>query len=332
MTKVKSPPRGAGKYENIWPDLPLEAWKETCETLHRWTQIVGKIRLGLAPMTNHWWQVSLSVTARGLTTSPIPYGPRVFQMDFDFISHEMLITTDSGDRRAIALKPRSVADFYKENMSALASLGISVRIWTTPVEIAQRTPFEQDRAHASYDPDYAHRFWKVLVQTDRVLKAFRGRYIGKASPVQFFWGSFDMAATRFSGRPAPEHPGAPNVGRSVMVEAYSHEVSSCGFWPGAGLGKPAFYAYAYPEPEGFRDHPVQPAKASYNRDFGEFILPYDAVRTARSPDKDLLSFFESTYEAAAILGNWDRASLERAGSEFSGNEDCDTPREHHQDL
>jgi hypothetical protein len=327
MTDAKQPLGSTEKKEDSWPALPLEAWQETCETLHRWFQIVGKIRLKLAPMTNHWWHVSFSVTSRGLTTSPMPYGSRVCQIDFDFISHEMLITTGSGDTRAIALKPRSVADFYGETMAALTSLGMTVGIWTTPVEIAERTPFEQDRAHASYDPEYAHRFWKVLVQTDRVQKAFRGRFIGKASPVQFFWGSFDMAATRFSGRPAPEHPGGPNVARSVMVEAYSHEVSSCGFWPGAGLGKPAFYAYAYPEPEGFREHLVEPAEASYNRDFGEFILPYDAVRTAPSPDEKLLSFFESTYEAAAIHGKWDRASLERGGDEH-----CDTPVKYHQDL
>ncbi len=327
MTNVNRPLDGTGKTEDIWPALPLEAWQETCETLHRWTQIVGKIRLKRAPMTNHWWQVSLSVTSRGLTTSPMPYGSRAFQIDFDFITHELLVTTDSGDTRSLALKPRSVADFYGETISVLKSLGLTVDIWTTPVEIPERTPFERDHVHASYDPDYAHRFWKVLVQTDRVLKAFRGRYIGKASPVQFFWGSFDMAATRFSGRRAPEHPGGPNVSRFVMVEAYSHEVSSCGFWPGTGLGRPAFYAYAYPEPKGFKEHLVQPEEASYNGDFGEFILPYDAVRTAPSPDAKLLSFLESTYEAAAIHGKWDRAALERGGDEH-----CDTPVKYHQEL
>lgn len=313
--------------DGAWPELPFEAWQDTCATLHLWTQIVGKIRLALAPMTNHWWQVSLSVTSRGLTTSPMPYGERICQIDFDFLSHELLVTTDSGDMRVLALKPRPVADFYREIMSALTSLGMDVDIWTTPVEIAERTPFERDRAHASYDPGYARRFWEVLVQTDRVLKAFRGRFLGKASPVQFFWGSFDMAATRFSGRRAPVHPGGPNVAGFVMREAYSHEVSSCGFWPGAGLGKPAFYAYAYPEPKGFREHPVQPAEAFYNPDFGEFILPYDAVRTAPSPDETLLSFLESTYEAAAVHGAWDRASLEREAGEH-----CDKPVKYHQEL
>jgi hypothetical protein len=296
---------------DLWPGLPLEAWQDTYATLHRWTQIIGKIRMKLSPMINHWWHVPLYVTSRGLTTSPMPYHQHILQIDLDFISHEMVITIDSGDRRSVALAPRSVADFYAETMSALKSLGIEVRIWTTPVEIADRTPFEQDRVHASYDPEYAHRFWKILVQADRVLKEFRSGYVGKASPVHFFWGGFDLAVTRFSGRRAPEHPGVPNVGRQVMIEAYSHEVSSCGFWPGAGLGMPAFYAYAYPEPEGFKDHPVQPAEASYHKGMGEFILPYDAVRTAPSPDEKLLSFLESTFEAAVIHARWDRASLER---------------------
>ena len=297
--------------EDAWPGLRLEAWQDTYATLHLWTQIIGKIRLKLAPMTNHWWQVPLYITSRGLTTSPMPYGSHIFQIDLDFLSHEMCITTDCGDRRSVALKPRSVADFYAETMSSLKSLGIEVSIWTTPVEIPDRTPFEQDHLHASYDPEYAKRFWKALVQADRVLKEFRCRCIGKTSPVHFFWGAFDLAATRFSGRRAPEHPGSPNVARSVMVEAYSHEVSSCGFWPGAGLGMPAFYAYAYPEPEGFKDYPVQPEAAYYNKDFGEFILPYDAVRLAEDPDEKLLAFLQSTYEAAAHTGRWDRPSLER---------------------
>lgn len=297
---------------DLWPSLPLEAWQDTYATLHRWTQIIGKIRMKLSPMVNHWWHVPLYVTSRGLTTSPMPYGPHICQIDLDFISHEMIITSDSGDRRSVALVSRSVADFYAETLSTLKSLGINVRIWTTPVEIADRTLFEQDRVHASYDPEYAHRFWKVLVRVDRVLKEFRGRFIGKASPAHFFWGSFDLAVTRFSGRRAPVHLGAPYVGRQVMIEAYSHEVSSCGFWPGAGLGMPAYYAYAYPEPEGFKDYPVKPAEAYYHKGMGEFILPYDAVRTAPAPDANLLSFLESTYEAAAIHGKWDRASVERS--------------------
>ena len=297
--------------DKLWPSLPLEAWQETCVTLHMWSQIIGKIRLKLAPPVNHWWQVPLYVTSRGLTTSPIPYRERIFQIDFDFIDHKMMITSDSGDMESIELKPRTVADFYRTTMEALRSLGLKVSIWTTPVEVPERIPFEKDDKDAAYDPEYAARHWRILVQADRVLKEFRTRFIGKVSPVHFFWGAFDMAVTRFSGRRAPDHPGAPNVGRSVMLEAYSHEVSSCGFWPGAGLGKPAFYAYAYPEPEGFGKYPVKPAEAYFDMNFKEFILPYDAVRTADSPDDKLLAFCQSTYEAAANLGRWDRCALER---------------------
>ncbi len=294
----------------IWPDLPLNEWQETYITLHRWMQIVGKIRLALAPWVNHWWHTTLYVTARGLTTSPMPYGTRSFQMDFDFVDHELHVETGEGTRRSLRLFPRSVADFYREVMAQLQSLGIDVALWPVPVEVTERTPFDQDDQHAAYDPEYAQRFWRILAQVDRVLKVFRSRFVGKASPVQFFWGSLDMAATRFSGRPAPEHPGSPNVARFVMVEAYSREESSCGFWPGAGLGQPAFYAYAYPEPKGFRDYAVQPKEAYFNQEIGEFILPYDVVRTAASPDDTLLAFLQSTYEAAANLGKWDRALLE----------------------
>lgn len=297
-----------------WPALPLEAWQDTYATLHMWTQIVGKIRLSLAPMLNHWWQVPLYVTTRGLTTSPIPHGARVFQMDFDFLAHELAITTDLGQRRALSLEPRSVADFYRATMDALRSLGIKPSIWTTPVEVAERIPFEHDERHASYEPASAQRFWRALVQVDRVLKLFRARFLGKASPVHFFWGAFDMAVTRFSGRPAPRHPGAPNVARFVAEEAYSHEVSSCGFWPGAGLGEPAFYAYAYPEPEGFAAQPAGPEEAYYHPELREFILPYEAVRRAPSPEGHLLAFLQATYEAAADLAGWDRASLERGGA------------------
>ncbi|MGH7206007.1 MAG: DUF5996 family protein [Nitrospiraceae bacterium] len=296
---------------DVWPSLPLEAWRDTYATLHMWTQVIGKIRLALAPMVCHWWQVTLYVTSRGLTTSPIPYGTRIFQIDFDFLDHKLRIETADGDHRSLALAPRSVAEFYRETMAALRSLGIDVSIWTTPVEVEDRTPFEQDHKHATYDPEYAQRCWRILVQATRVLTDFRSRFIGKVSPVHFFWGAFDLAFTRFSGRPAPKHPGAPNVARFVAREAYSHEVSSCGFWPGAGLGTPAFYAYAYPEPEGFKEYPIKPEEAFYSKELREFLLPYDAVRTAKSPDAALLAFLQSTYEAAATLGKWDRAALER---------------------
>ncbi len=295
----------------IWPSLPLEAWRNTYETLHMWTQIVGKVRLALAPLVNHWWQVPLYVTARGLTTSPIPYGTRTFQIDFDFLTHELRIETGEGSRRQIALAPRTVADFYRETMAALHSLGIDVRIWTMPVEVPNPIPFEQDTTHSAYDSEQAQRFWRILVQADRVLTAFRARFIGKVSPVHFFWGSFDLAVSRFSGRTAPPHAGGPGIADWVAREAYSHEVSSAGFWPGAGLGYPAFYAYAYPTPEGFGDHAILPAEAFYSKDLGEFLLPYDAVRTAPSPAEMLTAFLQSTYEAAADLGQWDRAALER---------------------
>ena len=297
--------------EEPWPELSLEDWEDTCFTLRMWSQIIGKIRLKLAPMINHWWQVPLYLTSRGLTTSPIPHGSQVFQIDFDFIDHTMRIESDRGHSRSVKLEPKSVAQFYKETMEALHSLGFSVSIWTTPVEVPDRTPFEQDNKHASYDPRYAYRFWRVLVQADRVLKEFRSRFIGKVSPVHFFWGGFDLAVTRFSGRRAPKHPGVPDVARFVPIEAYSHEVSSCGFWPGPGLGVPAFYAYAYPEPHGFKEYRIEPYEAYYHITLGEFILPYEAVRTAKSPDDTLLAFLQSTYEAAANLGRWERTSLER---------------------
>ena len=298
-----------------WPELPLAAWRDTRDTLHMWTQIVGKIRLAQAPPINHWWQVPLYVTARGLTTSPIPYGERVFEIGFDLIGHRLTIATSDGAVDGFPLRPLAVADFYREIMACSRALGLDIRIWTTPVEIPDPVPFEKDHAHAAYDPDFANRFWRVLVQADRVLTAFRGRFLGKASPVHFFWGSFDLAATRFSGRAAPPHPGAPGVADRVTREAYSHEVSSCGFWPGgAGMEEPVFYSYAYPQPEGFAEAPVRPAAARYSREFGEFILPYDAVREAADPDAALLEFLQSTYDAAADLARWDRAALERAGA------------------
>jgi hypothetical protein len=301
----------AGYGMDGWPGLPLQAWQDTYATLHMWSQIIGKIKLNLAPMTNHWWQVALSVTSRGLTTSPLSYRDKTFQIDFDFIDHKLRIAADNGETRSIELKPRSVASFYNDTMDALRSLGIVVSIWTKPVEVQERIPFELDNTHASYDPEYARRLWKILLHVDQVMNKFRSRFTGKASPVNFFWGSFDMATSRFSGRRAPPHPGSANVARFVMLEAYSHEVSSCGFWPGAGLGEPAFYAYAYPEPEGYKACPVQPEGAYYNAGFGEFLLPYESVRSTASPDDKLLSFFQTTYEAAANSGKWDRTSLER---------------------
>jgi Family of unknown function (DUF5996) len=299
-----------------WPDLPLSEWAGTCATLHLWTQVIGKIRLARAPMVNHWWQAPLYVTCRGLTTSPMPFGSTSFQIDFDFIDHTLKILTSKGEVETVVLGPRTVADFYTEVMGRLRGLGLETRIWTMPVEIAEAIPFEQDKTHASYDPDYVTRFWRVLVQVDRVLTRFRGQFLGKVSPVHFFWGSFDMAVTRFSGRRAPRLSSAsPNLGAWVMQEAYSHEVSSCGFWPGnGGFGKAAFYSYAYPEPEGFASAPVFPDATYYDQELGQHILPYDAVRQARSPDDDLMRYLISTYEAAADLGHWDRTVLERAGS------------------
>jgi hypothetical protein len=297
-----------------WPELPLSEWADTCATLHLWTQVVGKIRLAHAPMVNHWWQVPLYVTSRGLTTSPIPYAARSFQIDFDFIDHRLEIRCSDGAIATVVLSARSVADFYGEVMDRLRELGLETRIWTMPVEIPDAVPFEQDRDHASYDPDYAHRFWRILVHVDRVCTRFRSGFLGKVSPVHFFWGSFDLAVTRFSGRPAPPLTSeSPHVGAWVMREAYSHEVSSCGFWPGnGGFGEAAFYSYAYPEPPGFASAAVGPDAAAYNQELGQFLLPYDAVRQASSPDDYLMEFLRSTYAAAADLGQWDRPALERA--------------------
>jgi uncharacterized protein DUF5996 len=297
---------------DTWPRLPLAAWQDTYATLHMWLQVVGKIRLALAPMVCHWWHIALYATPRGLTTSPIPYGTRVFQIDFDFLDHQLVIQTADGERRTVALVPQPVAEFYRETMAALRSLDIDVDIWTMPVEVEDRTPFEEDRRHSAYDPEYAQRVWRILLQATRVLTDFRSRFIGKVSPVHFFWGAFDLAVTRFSGRSAPQHPGAPNLAKFVAREAYSHEVISCGFWPrGGAMDQPYFYAYAYPEPAGFQAYPIRPAEAFYSQDLREFLLPYEAVRTATDPDRVLLEFCQSTYEAAAELGSWDRAALER---------------------
>jgi len=295
---------------SAWPDLPLSAWSETCETLHRWTQIAGKVRMALTPQVNHWWNVTLYVTARGLGTSAIPYGPGAFEIIFDFVDHRLRIDASDGRSESFALAPMTVKDFYLEFMRRLQRLDIKVHIWTMPSEIENAVPFDQDVVHAQYDPVYAQRFWRALLQADRVMKAFRAGFIGKVSPVHFFWGSFDLAVSRFSGRPAlPPSAAAP----SWVREAYSHEVSSCGFWPGgAGMQEPIFYAYAYPPPPGFSEAPVRPEAAYYNREFGEFILPYDAVRQAAQPDAALLDFLQTSYAAAADRGRWDRSILESA--------------------
>ena len=300
--------------DNIWPSLPLAAWQDTYATLHMWTQIVGKIRLALVPNLNHWWHSTLYVTPRGLTTASILDKTRSFQISFDFLDHQLLIETSDGITKRIALAPRSVADFYQNLMGTLSEMGIEVKIWKMPQEVADPILFDQDHQHAAYDPEYAQRWWRILVQVDRVMTVFRSRFIGKSSPVHFFWGSFDLAVTRFSGRRAPEHPGGiPHMADWVTREAYSHEVSSCGFWPGGGsVVEPVFYAYAYPAPQGFRDYPVQPQEAFYSSDLQEFILPYEAVRQADDPDTLLLTFLQSTYEAAANLGDWDRGELERS--------------------
>lgn len=295
-----------------WPALPYEAWGKTAETLHLWTQIVGKIRLAQMPWINHSWHVTLYVTARGLSTLPMPHGARLFQIDFDFIDHRLLIQTGEGQTQVIPLRPMTVAAFYRAVFFALKELELDVRINPMPNELPDPIPFDQDEIHADYDPEYANRFWRVLAQTERVFQQFRARFAGKVSPIHFFWGSFDLAVTRFSNERAPMHPGGiPNLPDWVTREAYSHEVSSAGFWPGsAQFPTPFFYSYAYPEPEGYRAAVVEPAEAHYSDAFREFVLPYDAVRLAESPDAMLLSFLQSTYEAAADLGNWERADLD----------------------
>ncbi len=305
---------------SLWPALPLAEWQDTYATLHMWTQIVGKIRLAQTPLVNHWWNVPLYVTARGLTTSAMPYKDRSFEIDFDFIDHRLLIKSNDGATETIALVPRSVADFYKEVMQRLGNLQIEVKIWPVPVEVENPIPFEQDHQNASYDPEYANRFWRILVRTDEVFTRFRSRFIGKCSPVHFFWGSFDLAVTRFSGRRAPEREGVDLITR----EAYSHEVISHGFWPGVRgsgsaerdnsdglLHEPAFYSYTAPEPAGLNREPVRPGEAYYSETMKEFILTYNDVRNAASPETALMEFLESTYEAGAKLAKWDRAELEQ---------------------
>lgn len=291
-----------------WPDLTLKDWQPTRDTLHMWTQIVGKVRLGLTPLQNHWWNVPLYLQARGLTTSFIPYGPGGFEFIFDFIDHQLVYLAQDGTRKTMALYPRSVSDFYREFMQLLSGLGIAVKIWPVPVEIPDPIPFDQDVAHAAYDPEAVGRFWRILTAAQRVFEEFRGHYIGKCSPVHFFWGSFDLAVTRFSGRRAPARPGAD----AITAEAYSHEVSSVGFWPGGGnVPDAAFYSYTAPEPKGFRNWKTRPAAARYDTSLGEFILMYEDVRGAENPDQTLLDFCQSSYEAGAVLGGWDRDGLER---------------------
>lgn len=305
----------------LWPELPLDSWKHTYVTLHMWTQIVGKIRLMLSPHVNHWWQVVLYVTARGLSSSPIPYGNRTFELDFDFVDHSLNLRTNDETVRKFPLVSQSVAGLYNDLFGTLHGIGIEAKIRTVPVEVPERIPFEEDNRHASYDPEYARRCWQIMLHADRILKRFRSGFIGKCSPVHFFWGAFDMAVTRFSGRPAPEHPGGvPGLADFVVREAYSHEVSSCGFWPGGGLiQEPAFYAYAYPEPSGFKDAEINPNEAFYVSEMGEFVLPYEAVRKSSQPDHMVMSFLQSTYEAAASLGKWDRIALERGTKDIPMN-------------
>lgn len=290
-----------------WPELPLESWQDTYATLHLWTQIVGKIRLAQMPYINHSWHVTQYVTARGLTTSPIPYGQRAFEVDFDFIDHLLIVRKDDGETREVALVPRTVADFHDELFAKLGELDLDVRIHGSPNEVEKPIPFAEDREHASYDPDYANRFWRILVQSDRLFREFRARFAGKVSPVHFFWGSFDLAVTRFNGREAPPHPGGvPNLPDWVAREAYSHEVSSAGFWPGGGpLPYPLFYSYHYPEPDGYRGADVRPDGALFSQEMGEYVLPYETVRTADDPDEMVLDFLESTYRAGAAAADWD---------------------------
>jgi hypothetical protein len=298
--------------EEFWPPLPFGEWKETASTLHMWTQIVGKIRLTQTPWINHSWHVTLYVTSRGLTTSPIPHDSSTFEVRFDFIDHQLRILKSDGAGRTIELKPQSVAKFYDLVMKALTDLEVPVTINTMPNEIENPIPFNEDQAHRSYDWEFANRFWRVLVQSDRLFKDFRSRFCGKCSPVHFFWGSFDLAVTRFSGRPAPPHPGGiPHLPDEITREAYSQEVSSLGFWPGnAAMPTPVFYSYAYPEPPGFSEANIQPDAAFYEPKLREFLLPYDAVRNAEQPDQVLLDFAQSAYDAASQLGKWDRAALE----------------------
>lgn len=295
--------------ENIgadaWPALPLADWQDTYATLHMWTQIVGKIRLALSPPVNHWWHCALYVSARGLTTSAMPYGRRLVEIEFDFLNHQLHIRTSAGQKQALPLVPQSVAEFYRELMTTLRGMDIPIQIFTKPQEVPNPIPFEEDRDHAAYSAEHANRFWRILCETEKVFETFRGRFLGKCSPVNFYWGSFDLAVTRFSGRPAPKRPGADLITR----EAYSHECISAGFWPGAGYGKPSYYSYTAPAPAGLENQKVKPG--FYSPELSEFLLPYDDVRQAASPQDYLLNFLQSTYEAGAELAHWDRNSFDR---------------------
>lgn len=299
--------------DGTWPALELHEWVTTRDTLQLWLQIIGKVRLALSPPINHSWQATLYVTSRGLTTSPIPHGHREFQIDLDLIDHRLAISASDGRSGGFALQPQTVASFYRRLMDELARLDLDVHIFGRPNELPEVIPFAEDQVHKDYDADAVNRFWRILVQTERVMLQFRSRFIGKCSPIHLFWGAMDLAVTRFSGRTAPEHPGGiPNLPDRITREAYSHEVSSCGFWAGTPpIDYPAFYAYAYPQPEGFPEARIRPDGAFFSKDFGEFILPYARVRESAAPDDTLLEFFQSTYEAAATLARWDRAALER---------------------
>lgn len=298
-----------------WPSLPVAAWQDTAATLHRWTQIVGKTRLSLTPLVNHWWNSTLYVSARGLTTSTMHSGDVALEVEFDFVDHTLEIRSSRAKTILLPLRAQSVADFYAEYLAALHGIGVEIHISASPNEVEDATPFASDRTHHSYDPEYANRFWKILLESDRIFTEFRARFIGKASPSHFFWGAMDLAVTRFSGRPAPKHPGgAMHCPDYVQIEGYSHELTSAGFWPGAigAIEEPVYYAYAYPEPSGYESAAVKPSPAYYHPMMKEFILPYEAVRTSKSPDATLLEFLQSTYEAGANLAHWDRAALERS--------------------
>jgi hypothetical protein len=325
VNSVDTGPRVA---REVWPSFSVKTWPATRATLHMWTQVVGKLRLALSPPQNHYWHSTLYLTARGLTTSPMPYGGEALQIDFDFLDHRLRIETSWGVSEAVTLEPKTVADFYAEVMAALGRLNVNVHIWTRPVEIRDPVPFEQDHVHTVYDPAAAHAFWRALLQADRIFKQFRGRFLGKSSPVHFFWGGFDLAVTRFSGRRAPMWAGSIlNVNPHVMHASYSHEVSSAGFWPGDGSAPSIFYSYAVPQPAGFPQAAVRPGDTTYNTQMGEFVLPYETVRTAAQPDQALREFLETTYAAAADLGGWDRVLLEERPPCL-----CDTEGRPHPDV
>jgi hypothetical protein len=307
-----NPPTG---HTDVWPALPQGEWSATCATLQLWMQVVGKIRLALMPPINHCWGVTHYPTVRGVTTLPMPYGNRTLQIDFDFVDHVLLVEAFQGGRRTVPLQPMTVAAFYRQVMDALESLGTPVRLWPVPVEVAEPIPFEKDEVHKDYDAEYAQRFWRILLQSSRVITQFRSRFVGKVSPVHLFWGALDLACTRFSGRTAPEHPSTPGLADHVTRDAYSHEVSSCGFWPGAPGIEAFFYSYAYPEPPGYREYSIAPTQARFDANFGEFIFPYEEMRLLADPDAALLEFLQTTYEAAANCAKWDRGALEVAQGE-----------------